>query len=79
MVIFMKLTDINLGEKATVIKVCGSSSIVRRLQDMGLVEGCTVVPMMKSPLGDPTAYGVLGSVIAIREYDAQNILVASNE
>ena len=47
----------------------------RRLQDMGLVEGTEVECVLKSPSGDPTAYGVRGALIALRAEDARQVLV----
>ncbi|MEI3390919.1 MAG: FeoA family protein [Clostridia bacterium] len=52
-----------------------SGSIKRRLLDLGLIEGSTIVPILKSPAGELTAYEIHGTVIAIRMEDAKNIIV----
>lgn len=50
-------------------------SIRRRLLDLGIVRGTKIVPVMKSPSGDPTAFLIRGSLIALRKEDANLILV----
>ncbi len=74
----MKLTDIDIGQRATVSAISGDGAVVRRLRDMGIVEGTEIVPIMVSPLGDPRAYSVFGAVIAIRFRDAENIAVVTH-
>ncbi|HAM06670.1 MAG TPA: ferrous iron transport protein A, partial [Ruminococcaceae bacterium] len=46
--------------------------------DMGITEGEKIVPIMKSPFGDPTAYLSKGTVIALRESDCSKITVRLN-
>ena len=48
----------------------------RRLQDIGFIPGTAVTCLQRSPLGDPTAYRIRGTVIALRREDAKNILLA---
>ena len=50
-------------------------TIKRRFLDLGLIKGTTITPIFISPSGDPTAYQVRGSVIAIRKEDSCNISV----
>lgn len=49
--------------------------IGRRLLDLGIVKGTTITPVLKSPSGDPTAFLVRGSTIALRKEDAKLIEV----
>jgi DtxR family Mn-dependent transcriptional regulator len=51
----------------------------RRLLDLGLVPGTLVEVDMVSPAGDPTAYRVRGSVVALRREQANLIRVNSRE
>jgi len=51
----------------------------RRLLDLGFVPGSVVEVEMVSPAGDPTAYRVLGSVVALRRQQADLIRVNLNE
>ncbi len=43
--------------------------------DLGLVNGTNVEALHKSPSGDPVAYYIRGSVIALRKEDAGKIFV----
>jgi DtxR family Mn-dependent transcriptional regulator len=51
----------------------------RRLLDLGFVSGTLVEVDMVSPAGDPTAYRVRGSVVALRREQASLIRVSSRE
>lgn len=64
------LNELNLDEEAIVSAMRCKS---RRLRDLGLVKGTKVKCVLKSPLGDPAAYRVRGSVVAIRKEDASLI------
>lgn len=45
----------------------------RRLLDLGFVPGAIVEVQRKSPLGDPTAYKVSNTSIALRKEESQKI------
>ena len=51
----------------------------RRLMDLGLLPGAEVRAEMSSPLGDPTAYVVCGSLIALRRSQARAVHVEAEE
>lgn len=69
------LDKINIGSECIVKSINCNSSTKRRLLDLGLVPGAKIISLFKSPLGDPVAYDVCGSVIAIRIEDASRIEV----
>jgi len=46
-----------------------------RLRALGFMGGERVSKTMESPLGDPSAYLIKGSVIALRSHDAAGILI----
>jgi len=48
----------------------------RRLLDLGFVPGTRVRVVRASPLGDPRAYLVRGTVIALRREDAAEVMVS---
>lgn len=52
-----------------------SGNIRRRLLDLGIVKGTKIVAILKSPSGDPTAFSIRGSTIALRKEDASLIEV----
>ena len=70
-----RLDELKEGETGRVISIENSGSIRRRLQDIGMVRGSLVRCIQKSPLGDPTAYGICGAVIALRSEEASEIFV----
>ena len=63
------------GEAGGVQDILTAGRMRRRLLDIGLAPGTTVVCVGTSPLGDPSAYLIRGAVMAIRACDGQNILV----
>lgn len=63
------------GEYGIVKGIAHKSEIRRRLLDLGLVPGTKVMCVIKSPLGDPTAYFVRGALIALRCEDSENIIL----
>ena len=70
-----RLDELKEGETGRIIRLENSGSIRRRLQDIGMVRGSVVRCIQKSPLGDPTAYGICGAVIALRSEEASEIFV----
>lgn len=46
--------------------------------DLGFIPGTIIESVRRSPLGDPTAYLVRSSVIALRKEEADKILVNLN-
>lgn len=59
--------------KINVLKI--NSDIKHRLMDLGMIKGSIVRPVFKSPSGDPVAYLVKGTVIALREQTTSKIFV----
>jgi len=47
----------------------------RRMLDLGFITNTIVEALRRSPSGDPTAYQIRGTVIALRAEEASNILV----
>lgn len=65
-----------LGEKAKVSQLSATGSLRQRMMDLGIVPGASVTALHRSPSGDPTAYYVMGAVIALRHSDASEILIS---
>lgn len=63
------------GEYGVIESIAQESEIKRRLLDLGFVPGTRVLCVIKSPLGDPTAYFVRGAMIALRCSDSENIIL----
>ena len=76
MVELSTLCNLEEGQKGIVEEVLlKKDSIRRRMFDLGIVKGTEIKCMYKSPYGDPTAYGIRGTVIAIRKEDASLIKI----
>lgn len=70
-----KLSELKTGEGAQVAKLLVNGSMRRRLLDIGLSPGTCVSCIGKSPFGDPAAYLVRGSAVAIRGKDADCVII----
>ncbi len=75
----VSLSALRPGETAIVDRLLSKKEIRRRLMDMGLVEGTVLECALTAPSGDPSAYRIRGGVIAIRQEDAQDIMVLKEE
>ena len=62
--------------RAVVQEVFARGAQRRRLQELGFVPGAQVECVGTSPLGDPRAYQLRGTVIALRRRDARPVRVA---
>ena len=67
-----KLPLNNCGE---IVSLDFKGNLRRRFLDLGFSVGSKVVSAFKSPSGDPVAYIVRGTVIALRNADAEKIKV----
>lgn len=72
---FTTLNNLELNEKGIVKSISCDDRITRRLYDLGLLENTVICPIFSSPFGDPRAYEFRGNIIAIRNDDANNIIV----
>lgn len=78
---FKMLSSLRVGEKGTILgisKACRGQQR-RRLMDLGVVPGTEVTAEMKSAGGDPTAYKIKGTTIAIRKKQAERIYLVPEE
>ncbi|MFD2445778.1 ferrous iron transport protein A [Bacillus sp. CGMCC 1.16607] len=69
----IRLSD---GKKGEIIKITNlmiEGVMRRRLLDLGFVPGAIVEVMRKSPLGDPIAFKVSQTMIALRKEESQRI------
>lgn len=69
------LNDVKPGQTAKIKELLSTSSMKRRLLDIGLIENTKVECIGRSPGGDPSAFLIRGAVIAIRSEDCKNILI----
>lgn len=70
---YLPLSALAEGDRARVCALHLSGGMRRRLQDLGLVAGTRVDCIQRAASGDPTAYRIRGTVIALRQDDAARI------
>ena len=70
------LNELKVGQRGTVRQLLSDTSMRRRLQDIGLIEGTKVECIQKSPSGDPIAFLIRGAVIALRTEDSSSVLMS---
>ena len=71
----MMLNDIEIDKEVIIKRINCSDSIKRRIMDLGIIEKTKIKPVFKSPLGEPIAYEVRGSLIALRKEETERIEV----
>ena len=62
-----------IGRRVQITSVSGESDMRRRLMELGFTPGAEVIPLYRAASGDPTAYWIRGTVIALRADDAAKI------
>jgi len=72
----LTLSKLLPGECGIVTSVGGKVDMKIRLLDLGIVPGTKIFCVIKSPLGDPVAYFVRGTLIALRCEDSSNIIIS---
>lgn len=73
--VYPSLLSLPLGHRAIVHSLGLTGLKKRRMLDLGFVSGSIVEALLRSPSGDPKAYLIKGTVIALREDDAKNIFI----
>lgn len=71
----MLLSDIDLYKKVRVVNIMAEGELRRRFFDLGIIKDTIIEALYISPLGDPKAYLIRGTVIAIRKEEAEKIEV----
>ncbi|ADL08449.1 FeoA family protein [Thermosediminibacter oceani] len=69
------LDKLPIGKTGRVAALLSKGLFRRRLLDLGFVPGTPITAYFTSFTGDPTAYRIRGTVIALRKEDASKILV----
>ena len=69
----MTLNELPLNTIGIIDSLNCNESIRRRMLDLGLIKGTKITPVFKSPSGDPTAYEIRKTLIAIRKEDSECI------
>ncbi len=72
---FLPLDSLPRGQKATVITMLSSGNERQRCLDLGIVSGTNIEMLFESHCKNPKSYLIRGAVIALRNENANKILV----
>ncbi|MFW6035710.1 MAG: FeoA family protein [Halothermotrichaceae bacterium] len=72
----MLLSSLPLGSTGKITGLTARGNKRRRLLDLGFIPGTIVEAKRKSPSGDPTAYLIRGTVLALRKEETDFVKVA---
>ncbi len=67
------LQEVAVGSTAVVKKIHGEGALRRRIMDMGITKGVSVLVRKVAPLGDPIELSVRGYELSIRQMEAREI------
>ena len=74
----MTLNELSINETCYIKDILSVGDTRRRMLDMGLIPGTKLISAFKAPFGEPTAYLVRGTLIALRRNDAEKIEIEKN-
>ncbi|MFA5523901.1 MAG: FeoA family protein [Tissierellales bacterium] len=69
------LDQLPVGKTARIKEILNRGICRRRFLDLGLIPNSLVSVERLSPSGNPIAFNIRGSIIALRREEAQNIVV----
>lgn len=67
------LSAFKTGQRIRLVRSEVQGVLRRRLMDLGFVPGSTIEVLQRSPLGDPVAYLVNQTTIALRKEEADRL------
>ena len=70
-----RLDEFQIGEIGQVIKVEGEGRLRRRLFDMGVTPGATILLKKKAQLGDPLEVTLRGYELTLRKSEANLVIL----
>lgn len=77
--VHMKLSELQTGESAVIVKVSGHGGFRKRIVEMGFVKGKRVEVLLNAPLKDPVKYKIMGYEVSLRHSEAALIEVMTRE
>ncbi|MDD2936286.1 MAG: FeoA family protein [Candidatus Methanomethylophilaceae archaeon] len=69
------LREVASGGSAKVMRISAQGPMRKRIMDMGITKGCTVIVRKVAPLGDPMEVCVRGYELSLRKSEAEAIEV----
>ena len=78
---FKPLSSLKIGEKGTILRIGKAlrGQQRRRLMDLGIVPGTKIEAELQSLTGDPVAYKVRGTTVALRKQQTDKIYLVNDE
>lgn len=71
----LRLSELQTGQKAIIVKILGHGAFRKRLIEMGFVKGREVEVLLHAPLLDPIKYSILNYEVSLRRSEASLIEV----
>jgi len=71
----MILSELNINDKAVIVKIKGRGAFRKRITEMGFVKGKIVKAIKRAPLNDPVVYEIMGYEVTLRNSEASLIEV----
>ena len=71
----MKLTELKIGQSATITSVGGKGRLRQHFLDMGVIPGTRVTLVKLAPMGDPMQLTLHGYELSLRLADAEQISI----
>ncbi|MDD6890360.1 MAG: ferrous iron transport protein B [Bacteroidales bacterium] len=71
----MRLSDLETGSSAVIIKILGHGAFRRRVMEMGFVKGREITAVLNAPLRDPVKYRLMDYEVSLRRSEASMIEV----
>ena len=71
----VSLSNIEFNRKYVIDKINCTGNTGRRLYDLGFFPGSIVISAFSAPFGDPVAYKICGSTVALRKETSEKIFV----
>ena len=74
--LFMRLSELQTGQKAYIVKVNGSGAFRKRILEMGFVRGEEVKSVLNAPLKDPIKYEIMEYEVSLRRSEAVMVKIS---
>jgi len=71
----MRLSELQVGDKAEVTGLKVDAAVRRRIMDMGLIKGTRFKVLRVAPLGDPMEIFFKGLYLTMRKSEAEGVMV----
>lgn len=75
----IRLDEFKIGQSGEVVRLNAEGKIRRRLFDMGITPGASVVLRKVAPLGDPIQVTIRGYELSLRKEEASAVMMEVQE